>query len=624
MIVSYCLLLALGLVFWEQPAMRSFLSGSALFSASMIAGLGCLLAAGRISAPANTPWVLLASAAAVSSLSHASLLLLPTTTRISGIHYLWLASYALLLGALILAVHQSESGRLSELALDVALILAATTLAVLRWAPGTHISTRPAGAGGLLVLFGPVLAIAGLLIAIVLVSAPGAGPMRALASLVAALSCLLISTLPQIFTAGPCCHTGESTIFAGIGVWVFVGYAGFAAWESGEALAARSRERLRQFVAPAVAIVLATVSIDAAFRHALDRRAALALGVLGALVAVRLADLLNATRLQVAERRELAHTRALVEVSRALAGKNDLDTTLRIVTKWATRVLNARAAAVELLSSDGQTLVLRAAEGLADSAVGMTFAVDTSFTGWVILNGEARVTAHPQRDPFITTQTLKLVGSSPLAAVPLRYPQRVLGVLTCIGNRPFDNSDLDLLRAFANQTALALEDARLFEQVRALSITDPLTGLANRRLLDRELTREFAAATRGRKLVAVMFDLDDFKQHNDKYGHVAGDEALRLFADALRSSTRKMNLAARYGGDEFFTLLAEADMEGADVFVRRVRERFRRSMDAAGWPPLQVSAGTAEYRDDMTSPEDLVLAADRALYMEKSDANVKA
>jgi GAF domain-containing protein len=69
--------------------------------------------------------------------------------------------------------------------------------------------------------------------------------------------------------------------------------------------------------------------------------------------------------------------------------------------------------------------------------------------------------------------------------MPLRYRDQVLGVLSCVGNRPFDAADLDLLRAFASQTALALEDARLFEQVRALSVTDPLTGLANRRQLDR-------------------------------------------------------------------------------------------------------------------------------------------
>jgi diguanylate cyclase (GGDEF)-like protein len=232
------------------------------------------------------------------------------------------------------------------------------------------------------------------------------------------------------------------------------------------------------------------------------------------------------------------------------------------------------------------------------------------------------VTTNPQRDPFIASSSLEYLGDSPVAAMPLRYRERLLGVLTCIGNKPFDAADLDLLRAFANQTALALEDARLFEQVRALSVTDPLTGLANRRQLDRELTREFSAAQRGRRLVAVMFDLDDFKQHNDKYGHIAGDEALRNFAEALHATTRTMNLAARYGGDEFFALLADSDLHGADIFIARVRDKFKRLMDAGGWPVLQVSAGVAEYTDEMKVPEDLLAAADRALYVVKFEADV--
>jgi diguanylate cyclase (GGDEF)-like protein len=178
-----------------------------------------------------------------------------------------------------------------------------------------------------------------------------------------------------------------------------------------------------------------------------------------------------------------------------------------------------------------------------------------------------------------------------------------------------------LLRAFADQAAIALEDARLFEQVHALSVTDPLTGLANRRQFDRELQREFAAATRGRQLVAVMFDLNDFKHHNDRYGHLAGDRALKHFAEALEAYTRAMNLAARFGGDEFFALLADSDRDGAFVFVDRVIHRFEAIMKESGNPVLKVSAGVAEFKSDMNSPLELVEAADRALYISKSEGN---
>ncbi|MGQ0813792.1 MAG: diguanylate cyclase domain-containing protein [Gemmatimonadota bacterium] len=624
---GYALMVLLGLVFWQVGPTRALLSGSVLFAASLLATVICFGTWWTLAAPANRVWLLLGIGGLLASLSHIAQLLPADLGRISGVHFLWLGSYVCLAAGVIVEVHNRERGRITELALDIALIVTAASLLVVRLAPGTRAAL--AGQSDVLVfliIFAPVLALSAILPVAVLVTDVARRDDDAVSrSIAAAIGCLAISTLPQVLSGGSCCHSGALTTLAAIGVWVFVALAGSHAWLAGDPkLPLAGSTRLRQFVAPTVALVLAGISMHGALGVPFGRNSALALGVLGALVALRLTELLNATRLQVTERRELTQARALVEVSRALAGKNDLDTTLRIVTQWAVRVLNARAASVEMLSSDAKTLVLRAAEGLPEDAIGLTFAVDNSFTGWVIINGDARVTTNPARDPFITADSLKYLGNSPVAAMPLRYRERLLGVLTCIGNRPFDAADLDLLRAFANQTALALEDARLFDQVRALSVTDPLTGLANRRQLDRELTREFAAAQRGRRLVAVMFDLDDFKQHNDKYGHMAGDDALRHFADALRTTTRTMNLAARYGGDEFFALLADSDQRGAEVFINRVKERFRRTMDAAGWPVLRVSAGMAEYTPEMKTPEDLIGAADRALYVAKFEADVSA
>ena len=624
---GYALIVLVGALLWQLGIGQSLFSGPILFFASFVASGMCFVAWRSLAAPANRVWLLMGLAALMATLSHI-VALVPVPSGVgSPVQLFWVGAYALIFAAIVVTVHTRERGRLTELALDVALIVTAAALVVVRLSPAvwTLAATDP-DAALFMIVFAPVIALSSMLLIAVILSThrerPDAGESVALAG---AILCLSITTLPQIFAGKPCCHDGSWTTFAAIGVWMFVLYGAGSAWVAGEPeLPAAGSTRLRQFVAPSVALVLAGISMQSALGEPFGRNSALALGVLGALVALRLTELLNATRLQVTERRELAQTRALVEVSRALAGKNDLDTTLRIVTQWAVRVLNARAATVEMLSNDALTLVLRAAEGLPDSAIGMTFPVDTSFTGWVIMNGEPRVTANPKRDPFVAASSLEYLGDSPVAAMPLRYRERLLGVLTCIGNKPFDAADLDLLRAFANQTALALEDARLFEQVRALSVTDPLTGLANRRQMDRELTREFSAAQRGRRLVAVMFDLDDFKQHNDKYGHIAGDDALRNFAEALHSTTRTMNFAARYGGDEFFALLADSDVDGAEIFIARVRDKFKRLMDAAGWPMVQVSAGVAEYTPDMKVAEDLLAAADRALYVVKFEADVSA
>lgn len=148
------------------------------------------------------------------------------------------------------------------------------------------------------------------------------------------------------------------------------------------------------------------------------------------------------------------------------------------------------------------------------------------------------------------------------------------------------------------------------------ALTDPLTGIPNRRYADLALAREFAGAQRGRVLSLAIFDLDRFKAYNDRHGHRAGDDALQRFASLLLTNTRRMNLSARYGGEEFVAILSSTPDRGAEVFARRVREGLAAAPPQAG--PLTVSVGIAQYRPDMSSPEDLREAADRALYEAKT------
>lgn len=155
------------------------------------------------------------------------------------------------------------------------------------------------------------------------------------------------------------------------------------------------------------------------------------------------------------------------------------------------------------------------------------------------------------------------------------------------------------------------------EKAERLALIDPLTDLPNRRYLDLMLEKEFAAAKRGRDLVLVVFDVDGLKDINDHHGHAAGDDALRVFASVLESNTRTMDMSARLGGDEFVTVLSSANVEGAMVFVKRVQDVTTRATDLPA--PLSVSAGIARYRADMGEAEDLVRAADRALYAAKSE-----
>jgi diguanylate cyclase (GGDEF)-like protein len=155
------------------------------------------------------------------------------------------------------------------------------------------------------------------------------------------------------------------------------------------------------------------------------------------------------------------------------------------------------------------------------------------------------------------------------------------------------------------------------DEVEDLAFTDLLTHLPNRRHARVFLENEFAAAERGRLLSLILFDLDHFKSYNDRYGHQAGDEALKEFSDILARTTRRMNLSARYGGEEFVAILAGSDAEGAMVFAERVRTALREV--GLGDPPLTVSAGVAAHHASMRSPDELLAAADHALYQAKRE-----
>ncbi len=156
----------------------------------------------------------------------------------------------------------------------------------------------------------------------------------------------------------------------------------------------------------------------------------------------------------------------------------------------------------------------------------------------------------------------------------------------------------------------------LNEQLQNLAITDGLTGLRNRRAFEEHLIQEVAEAKRFRSPVSLlMIDVDHFKQFNDTFGHALGDEVLRTVASILAREARQSDLVARYGGEEFAVVMPHTDLNSAMLAA----ERFRRTVEAhEGFPrSVTISVGVAQYLDEMTSPEELVKLADKALYRAK-------
>lgn len=166
-------------------------------------------------------------------------------------------------------------------------------------------------------------------------------------------------------------------------------------------------------------------------------------------------------------------------------------------------------------------------------------------------------------------------------------------------------------------STMTRREARLRAQLAESARTDSLTGLLNRRAFDGELTAGLAGSqAHGRPVALVMFDLDHFKQFNDRYGHLAGDDALRAMASVLRGEVRAGDAVGRFGGEEFTVALANADLAAARAFYERVARRLSGSEDP--WiAQLTASAGISVSRGVDTAGE-MFERADRALYAAKA------
>jgi diguanylate cyclase (GGDEF)-like protein len=423
-----------------------------------------------------------------------------------------------------------------------------------------------------------------------------------------------IATVPAALQGSPCCNGSALSALGTVAGWLLLA---FAALQPDATLVLRRSWHNRQMMAPAAGLLLALMLLQAALHPPLPRLAPLAMGCLSLLLALRVAHLLHSTHYRSDAQHELAQSHALIEIGGALAGVTDLDATFETVTRLTCRSLNAQGAGILVLVDGGQAIELQSAAGLPPQNGVRRFSVDGSFAGRVLASGEPRNLISPKYESAVSTEELALTGHLPFAMAPLLCRGDALGVLCCVRTDVFTHAELELLGALADHAALAIQNAQLFEQVHALSLTDPLTGLSNRRQLDRDLGREFAAARRGRRLVAVMFDLNDFKDYNDRFGHLAGDQVLRAMGEALATETRAMNPAGRYGGDEFVALLSDTDALGAEIFVGLVRKRFAQALAHLGSHGLTVSAGIAELTSEMTNPAHLLAAADLALYADK-------
>ena len=210
-----------------------------------------------------------------------------------------------------------------------------------------------------------------------------------------------------------------------------------------------------------------------------------------------------------------------------------------------------------------------------------------------------------------------------VSVLPLVAKGQSIGVVELRGDGPerLTAAQLELGRTMANEAAMALENARLYEEARNQADRDQLTGFFNHRFLHERLGEEIVRAQRNRApLGLLMLDVDDFKLVNDTFGHLFGDRVLQWAAEVIRATLRLPDVPARYGGDEFAILLPDADTDAAEQVGARIGAAFAaRSFewDGRGPLPISVSIGAASFPAEARSGQQLIASADRALYRRK-------
>jgi diguanylate cyclase (GGDEF)-like protein len=292
-----------------------------------------------------------------------------------------------------------------------------------------------------------------------------------------------------------------------------------------------------------------------------------------------------------------------------LAGSIDLDEVLSRALEAAGTLEGADAALVMLPAQGGKPLV-------ATLGLSVEEAERHAITGPP--DGRlARSIKMSYTYPTLEDDEAGIIHSG--LAVPLPGEAQTLGYLTVFTRakrHEFSDADVRQLETLALRAGPAIENARRFREAKQLADLDALTGLHNRRYFHETLGRECARAHRyERKLSLIVFDLDDFKEVNDRIGHLAGDAALAEAADRVRDVVRTADISCRVGGDEFAVILPESSLEEADQLYRRILNAVSaRPLGQAG--KLYLSAGVAELRPE-DDPVSFFQRADEALYRAK-------
>jgi diguanylate cyclase (GGDEF)-like protein len=316
------------------------------------------------------------------------------------------------------------------------------------------------------------------------------------------------------------------------------------------------------------------------------------------------------------------------ELGKALTSSLQIDQVLRTIMEKINEVLRPDTWSLLLMDQDKNELYFQIATGQgAEALKDVRIKVGQGVAGWVAQSGEVVVVPDTSKDSrfFGKVDERTHLATKSIVAVPVRFRDHCLGVIeliNCIGPEGFSPRDLALLEALADYAAIAIENARHVQRIHELTITDDCTSLYNARhlnfMLDTEIYRSHRYAF---EFSLIFIDLDHFKSVNDTHGHLMGSKLLNEIGSAIKERCRLIDLAFRYGGDEFVVLLPQTSKDNAIGVAHRLHDLIGETVwlkDVGLNVRLTASVGIASYPSDSRTKAELLHLADEAMYLVKN------
>lgn len=324
--------------------------------------------------------------------------------------------------------------------------------------------------------------------------------------------------------------------------------------------------------------------------------------------------------------RTIAELRVFNEIGKALTSTLDIREVLAIIMERISDLLKPTNWSLLLVDPETDELFFEVAVGEGSEKLKhVRLPMGEGVVGWVAREAKPILVDDATRDERFCDRMDEMTKfqTRSILCVPMVSKETVLGVIELVNSRPdaFSKSDMRLLNSLADYSAIAIENARNFQRLQEITVTDDVTSLYNSRYLHEMLEREFERAQRYDQPFSLLFiDLDHFKTVNDRFGHLCGSRLLKEVGDVFKAQIRSVDIATRYGGDEFVILLPQTPKEQAVHVARRLRLSLNESHFLQGEDldvRITASFGVSAYPQDGGSKDEVLRLADEAMYRVK-------